>query len=151
MTNLIDTVKSDADSSRNRWEGAVQSAKRDGDRAQATRWEAQAAQCDEHYAAAVEAIEAGDLETAEAELESANSLESSAGDNCDAHHALQAVRAALSNKFGFEALVDDQWSREAAGEQTGSLFASREDAEAELPRLAAKLECDVSELRVVAW
>lgn len=42
------------------------------------------------------------------------------------------------------------WSREAAGttDET-ALFASRAEAEAELASLAASLECDVSDLRVV--
>lgn len=54
------------------------------------------------------------------------------------------------SRYCFEALVDGQWSREAAGQQDASNYpASREAAEAELPRLAETLECDVSEVRVV--
>ncbi len=42
------------------------------------------------------------------------------------------------------------WSREAAGTTDDtSLFASRSEAETALPELAASLDCDVSDLRVV--
>lgn len=91
---LVATVRNDAECSRLRWEGAVESAARDNDRAQAKRWKEQGDACGEAYDSAIEAIEAGDLSKAESELERANEMESSAGDNCDAHHALKAVRNA---------------------------------------------------------
>jgi hypothetical protein len=95
MSNLAEIVRADAASSDNRWDGAVESAERDGDKAAGARWETERAKCAEHYDAAIEAIESGDLDLAESELERANELESSAGDNADAHHALKAVRAAV--------------------------------------------------------
>lgn len=53
-------------------------------------------------------------------------------------------------RYAFEALVDGQWSRESAGPQDASnTFETRNEAEAELPRLARALDCDESELRVV--
>ena len=96
MSNVIEIVKADAVSSDNRWDGAVESAERDGDEIAAKRWSAQREKCESHYESAISALEAGDLATAETELERANELESSAGDNCDAHHALKAVRAAMA-------------------------------------------------------
>lgn len=55
-----------------------------------------------------------------------------------------------SARFGFEARTDGQWSAYAAGTQGDSnYFDSREEAEAELPRLAASLDCDVADVRVV--
>lgn len=97
MTKKIaEIVKSDSEASANRWEGAVDGAERDGDKAQAKCWGRLGEKCAERYEAAIDAIEAGDLATAESELEAANSLESEGGDNCDAHHALRAVRGAIA-------------------------------------------------------
>lgn len=96
MANVAEIVRKDSEESGNRWDAAVDGAERDGDAAQANRWAALGEKCSERYDAAIAAVEAGDLATAEAELERANELESEAGDNCDAHHALSAVRAAMS-------------------------------------------------------
>jgi hypothetical protein len=94
MATLAEIVKADAVSSDNRWEGAIDSAERDGDAAAKSRWEVAREQCGDHYDYALEAIDAGDLGRAEAELDRCNALESEAGDNADAHHAIKAVRAA---------------------------------------------------------
>lgn len=52
--------------------------------------------------------------------------------------------------YGFEGLVDGQWSAEACGVQDRSnYFRTREAAEAEIPRLARVLKCDPSKIRVV--
>ena len=58
----------------------------------------------------------------------------------------------MTTRFGFEALLTDgSWSQEAAGQQNASnTFATRDEAEKELPALAAALECSVAEVRVVA-
>lgn len=53
-------------------------------------------------------------------------------------------------RYGFEVLVDGQWSAEAAGQQDDSnYFESREEAEAELPRLAKVLGVSLDEVRIV--
>jgi hypothetical protein len=57
----------------------------------------------------------------------------------------------MEARYGFEAQVDGQWSRDAAGQQDGSnTFDTREEAKAEIPRLARVLGCDEGDLRVVA-
>lgn len=64
--------------------------------------------------------------------------------------AVAAEEGGTMSAYGFEVLVDGQWSAEMCGHQgPDNYFTTREEAEAELPRLAACLECDVCELRVV--
>jgi hypothetical protein len=80
-------VAQDAEQSANKWDAAL---------AEDKRWAGKAEECSEAYDAALDALDAGDLDMAESALERANSLESEGGDNCDAHHALQAVRALMA-------------------------------------------------------
>jgi hypothetical protein len=57
----------------------------------------------------------------------------------------------MATMYGFEALSEDVWAMDHAGEQNRSnYFSTREQAEAELPRLAQALECDVSEVRATS-
>lgn len=52
--------------------------------------------------------------------------------------------------YGFEMLVDGRWDPYAPGETTRSnAFDTREEAAAQLPRLAEVLACDLGDLRVV--
>jgi len=85
-TDLIAAVRADWDRSDIRWEAAVESD---------ARWADDAATCSDAYAEAIDALRADDLDTAETALEAANMSESRGGDNCDAHHALGLVRAAM--------------------------------------------------------
>lgn len=65
--------------------------------------------------------------------------------------AWRAPRAAEPTVvFGFEARGDGAWSSEACGAQDRSnYFDTLAEAEAQLPRLARTLGCDISEVRVV--
>lgn len=85
---LIALVRDDYAQSERRWEAAIES---DG----AAKWADDADECEDAYETAIKALEAGDLAAAETALESANLCESRGGDNCDAHHARTAVRAAM--------------------------------------------------------
>lgn len=57
----------------------------------------------------------------------------------------------MAMRFGFEArTADGRWSAEAAGQQDASdTFATRSEAEAELPALAMSLACLPGDVRVV--
>jgi hypothetical protein len=77
-----------AETSTSAWDAAI--ATQDGHD-----WQDAAEECAEFYTLALEAIEAGDLETAEINLEAARCLESDGGDSGDASQALDVVRAAL--------------------------------------------------------
>lgn len=64
--------------------------------------------------------------------------------------AIRAARVTSSRRFGFEGCIDGQWAAAHCGVQDSSNYlTSREEAEAELPRLAESLDCSVHELRVV--
>lgn len=89
MTELIVIVTADRDSSAQRWDAAIKTD--DSDRGFASDY----AECDAAYDVALKAIERGDLAAAEGALEDACRIEGRGGDNCDAVHALRAVRAAL--------------------------------------------------------
>lgn len=52
-------------------------------------------------------------------------------------------------QYTIQGYVDGMWAREHVGANESNAFDSREEAEAELPRLAEVLGCEVSELRVV--
>lgn len=57
--------------------------------------------------------------------------------------------AEVRARWGFECRVRGQWSSEHCGQQDASnTFEAREEAEAELPRLADVLGCDPSDVRV---
>lgn len=90
-TDLIAIIESDQASSAQRWDMAIKTD--DSDRG----FRADAAECDAAYDEALEALHEDDLEAAESALERANMCESRGGDNCDAHHSLRAVRAAMSH------------------------------------------------------
>ena len=89
VDSLRDIVVRDAQQSALKWEAAIESD--DG-----RDWEELAEECAAAYEVALESIDAGDLEEAEAKLQEANMLESKGGDNGDALHALEAVRAAMA-------------------------------------------------------
>jgi hypothetical protein len=86
LTDLIAIVSADQTSSQQRWEAAIESEESGRD------WQALADTCDTAYDDAIAAIAAGDLAGAEAALITARMAESDGGDNCDAAHALRAVR-----------------------------------------------------------
>ena len=88
LESVIAVVRADQTQSELRWEAAYE---------EDDRWRTDAESCSEAYDEAVAALEAGDIDRAELELERANSLEARGGDNCDAHHALKAVRAARTD------------------------------------------------------
>ena len=57
----------------------------------------------------------------------------------------------MATMYGFELSTEQGWDADACGHQgPDNYFATREAAEAELPKLARVLECGVAELRVVA-
>lgn len=61
-----------------------------------------------------------------------------------------APREGYRVAYGFEMLVDGEWSADACGETDASnAFDTERAAEGELPNLARVLGCDVAELRVV--
>lgn len=56
----------------------------------------------------------------------------------------------MTTMFGFESRIDGRWSDTACGVQDRSNYlATREEAEAELPRLAEALGLDAADVRVV--
>lgn len=85
MPNLLETVINDSVDSENRWDAAVEDDPQT--------WTTVAAQCSDHYHDAIAAIQSGDLDSAEIYLEKARHLEAIAGDDCDARHALFALRS----------------------------------------------------------
>lgn len=96
MANVAEIVKSDAEQSDLRWQGAVDGALRDEDAEYASTMRAQRKACAKHYAAAIEDIETGNSQDALVSLEAARALEAEQGDDCDADHAIRALRSTLS-------------------------------------------------------
>jgi hypothetical protein len=96
MANVTEIVADDAKQSDLRWQGAIQSARRDDDEDYAATMRAQRKACAKHYAVALEDIEAGNSQDALVSLEEARQLEAEQGDDCDAAHAIRAVRSELS-------------------------------------------------------
>ena len=74
--------------------------------------------------------------------------EESARDD-DGQRAVASIRVSHEVQYTIEGLADGAWCREHVGANESNLFASRNAAEAELPALAAALDCEASELRVV--
>lgn len=108
-----------------------------------------------------EAAEVGDVNVMHDAHTAARYLENTVESHPEAYEALtRCVRvindaeaqASTDGRFGFEVRAETgQWTREGAGQQDGSnAFATREDAEREIPQLAATLKCDPAEIRVVA-